>query len=109
MTSKALPPHNDAVADPVSDYRQHRKRARIEGALLTLLALSGCLGLMVGCYLAWDILAANGELRVIPLFAVSFCFLLIVVHRLGRTAEPVWVEKLGDVQVLAATRERKPR
>lgn len=109
MTTQAQSHSASSADDPVSNYRQHSKRLRLEGALLTLLAALGCCGLTFGCYLAWDILEANGELRVIPLFVMSFSFLLFVVHRLGRTAEPIWAETLGDVKALGASREGPPK
>ncbi len=104
MNNQTLTSSAPVVNDPISEYRKHQKRQRLVGAGLTLLATLGCLGLIFGCYLTWDILAANGKLWVLPLFTASFCFLLFVVHLLGRTADPVWIEKLSDVRGIAESR-----
>jgi hypothetical protein len=97
MNTQTAPQTTD---NAVSEYRSLATKVRIEGALLTLMAFFGCLGLTYGCALAWQMLEANGELRLIPLFLGSFALLLVVVHRLGRTAEPIWIQKLSDLKRL---------
>lgn len=97
--------HTPPLADEaVLNYRDVKKRFRTERAQLTLFACIGCLGLAFGCSLAWDLLIANGEFRLIPLFLGSFTLLLVVVHRLGRLPEPAEEHEMSEVQSLGTSR-----
>lgn len=104
MTKRNQKQTPKSADEAVSSYLHIKERFRTERAQLTVFACIGCLGLAFGCSLAWDLLIANGEFRLIPLFLGSFTLLLVVVHRLGRLPEPAEEHEMSEVQSLGTSR-----